>query len=232
MIKIGGLQKTTFIDYPGKLACTVFLCGCNFRCPFCYSRELVLPEKIKNQPKVKKKEFFNFLQERKGLLEAVVVCGGEPTINEDLPDFIKEIKKFGYLIKLDTNGSNPEMLKELINEKLIDYVAMDIKAPIEKYEKTVRVKVETEKIKESVKILKKGIIGYEFRTTVVPGIIDKDDVLKMAKWLSPAQNYFLQNFKAEKTIDPKFEKIKPYSDKYIEEIKKAVQPYFKECEIR
>ena len=232
MIKIGGLQKTTFIDYPGKLACTVFLCGCNFRCPFCYSRELVLPEKIKNQPKVKKKEFFNFLQERKGLLEAVVVCGGEPTINEDLPDFIKEIKKFGYLIKLDTNGSNPEMLQELINEKLIDYVAMDIKAPIEKYEKTVRVKVETEKIEESVKILKKGIIGYEFRTTVVPGIIDKDDVLKMAKWLSPAQNYFLQNFKAEKTIDPKFEKIKPYSDKYIEEIKKAVQPYFKECEIR
>ncbi len=178
MIKIGGLQKTTFIDYPGKLACTVFLCGCNFRCPFCYSRELVLPEKIKNQPKVKKKEFFNFLQERKGLLEAVVVCGGEPTINEDLPDFIKEIKKFGYLIKLDTNGSNPEMLQELINEKLIDYVAMDIKAPIEKYEKTVRVKVETEKIKESVKILKKGIIGYEFRTTVVPGIIDKDDILK------------------------------------------------------
>ena len=232
MIKIGGLQKTTFIDYPGKLACTVFLCGCNFRCPFCYSRELVLPEKIKNQPKVKKKEFFNFLQERKGLLEAVVVCGGEPTINEDLPDFIKEIKKFGYLIKLDTNGSNPEMLQELINEKLIDYVAMDIKAPIEKYEKTVRVKVETEKIKESVKILKKGIIGYEFRTTVVPGIIDKDDILKMAKWISPAQNYFLQNFKAEKTIDPKFEKIKPYSDKYIEEIKKAVQPYFKECEIR
>ena len=232
MIKIGGLQKTTFIDYPGKLACTVFLCGCNFRCPFCYSKELVLPEKIKNQPEVRKKEFFDFLEKRKGLLEAIVICGGEPTINKDLPDFIREIKKFGYLIKLDTNGSNPEMLQELIDEKLIDYVAMDIKAPREKYEKTVGLKIEIEKIEESVKILKKGVIECEFRTTVVPGVIDKDDVLKMAKWIGPAPRYFLQNFKAEKTIDPKFEKKKPYSDEYMKEIKKAVQLYFKECEIR
>ncbi len=232
MIKIGGLQKTTFIDYPGKVACTVFLCVCNFRCPFCYSGELVLPEKIKNQPEIRKKEFFDFLERRKGLLEAIVICGGEPTVNKDLPDFIKEIKKFGYLIKLDTNGSNPEMLQKLIDEKLIDYVAMDVKAPKEKYEKTIGVKIDIKKIEKSVNILKKGIIGYEFRTTIIPGIIDKEDVFKIAKWIGPAQKYFLQNFKAEKTIDPKFEKIKPYSDEYMEEIKKAVQPYFKECEIR
>jgi len=232
MIKIGGLQKTTFIDYPGKLACTVFLCGCNFRCPFCYSGELVLPEKIKNQPEITKKEFFNFLKKRKKLLEAIVVCGGEPTINKDLPDFIREIKEFGYLVKLDTNGSDPEMLQKLIDEKLIDYAAMDIKASKEKYERTIGTKIDIKKIEKSVNILKKGIIGYEFRTTVVPGIIDKNDIFKIAKWLSPAPRYFLQNFKAEKTIDPKFEKEKSYSDEYMKEIKKIVQPYFKECEIR
>jgi len=127
---LGGLQKTTLIDYMGKIAATVFLVGCNFRCPWCYSSELVLPEKIKNQPEISEKDFFEFLESRKGLLEGVVVCGGEPTINKDLPDFIKKIKKMGFLIKLDTNGSNPQMIKKLIDDELIDYVAMDIKAPI------------------------------------------------------------------------------------------------------
>jgi len=113
---IGGLQKLTLIDYPGKLAATVFLIGCNFRCPWCYSRELVLPEEIKKQPQIPEKDFFAFLKKRKGLLEGVVICGGEPTIQRGLPDFIKKIKKVGYAVKLDTNGSNPKMLKNLINK--------------------------------------------------------------------------------------------------------------------
>lgn len=154
-MKIGGLQKTTLIDFPGKLACTVFISGCNFFCPWCYSPELVLPEKIKSQlhphtkrgkkafalqdsetprygvgARISEKEVFDFLKSRKGLLEGVVICGGEPTMNKELPEFIKKIKDLGFLVKLDTNGSNPEMLEELIDKKLIDYVAMDIKAPL------------------------------------------------------------------------------------------------------
>src|SRR3989344_9208054 len=124
---IAGLQKTTLIDYPGKIACVVFLAACNFRCPWCYSSELVLPVKIAKQPRVLDKEFFDFLRQRKGLLEGVVICGGEPTVNKDLPQFLQKIKNLGYSIKLDTNGSNPEMLKDLANSQLIDYVAMDIK---------------------------------------------------------------------------------------------------------
>ena len=132
-MEIAGLQKLTLIDYPGKLACTVFLAGCNFLCPWCYSKELVLPKEIEKQPKISEKEFFNFLKNRKGLLEGVVLCGGEPTIFKNLPDFAKKIKKLGFFVKLDTNGSNPEMIKELINKNLIDYVAMDVKLPKQRY---------------------------------------------------------------------------------------------------
>ena len=130
-MKIGGLQKSTLIDYPGKIACTVFLIGCNFRCPWCYSSELVLPDKKEKQPIISEKDFFSFLGQRKDVLDGVVVCGGEPTINSDLSEFVRKIKKMGFKVKLDTNGSNPETIKDLINKKLIDYIAMDIKAPLE-----------------------------------------------------------------------------------------------------
>jgi pyruvate formate lyase activating enzyme len=250
-MEIGGLQKLTLIDYPGRLAATVFLCGCNFRCPFCYSKELVLPEKIKKQPRIPEKDFFDFLKERKGLLEGIVICGGEPTIHKDLPDFCEKIKKLGYLVKLDTNGSNPGMLKKLINEKLakrnslssltslprsgsslIDYVAMDIKAPKEKYSEAAGVKVNIKKIQESIDILKKGKVDYEFRTTIAPPILEKEDILKIVQWIRPAKKYYLQNFRAEKTIDPKFEKIKPYPQEYLVEIQKIISPFFEVCQVR
>lgn len=228
---IGGLQKLTLIDYPGKLAATVFFTGCNFRCPWCYSSELVLPEKIKEQPRISEKELFSFLKERQGLLEGIVICGGEPTINNDLPKFVKKIKKLGYVVKLDTNGSNPKMLKRLIKEKLIDYVAMDVKLPKEKYPKILKVKVDD--IEESVKILKQNKVDYEFRTTVVPSILDKEDIIKITKWIGgPSVKYYLQNFRPEKTLDPKFEKIKPYPDEYLLSIQKAISPFFEVCKIR
>jgi len=227
---IGGLQKLTLIDYPGKLAATVFFLGCNFRCPWCYSSELVLPEKIEEQPKISEKDFFDFLKERKELLEAVVLCGGEPTVNKDLPKFVKKIKKMGYAVKLDTNGSNPKMLKVLIDKKLIDYVAMDIKLPKERYSELYS---KVESIEKSIKILKQNRVDYEFRTTVVPTVLEKQDILKIAKWIGgPNVKYYLQNFRAEKTIDPKFEKIKPYSDKYLLDIRKAISPFFEVCQIR
>ncbi len=231
-MEIAGLQKLTLIDYPGKLACTVFLAGCNFRCPWCYSKELVLPEEIKKQPKISEKEFFNFLKKRKGLLEGVVLCGGEPTIFKNLPNFAKKIKKLGFSVKLDTNGSNPEMIKEMINKHLIDYVAMDVKLPKEEYSKVFFDKTKVEDINESINILKKGKVGFEFRTTVVPTIHKKGDILKIVHWIRPASKYFLQNFRAEKTIDPGFEKIKPYPREFLLEIIKTIAPFFETCEVR
>lgn len=237
MIKIGGLQKFTLIDYPQKLACTVFLAGCNFRCPFCYSSELVLPEKIENQPKIPERDFFNFLKSKKGLLEGVVICGGEPTIYKDLPDLVKEIKKLEFLVKLDTNGSNPEMLKSLIDNSLIDYVAMDIKAPKEKYIKNIGISEYwgerlLDNIEKSINILKEDKIEYEFRTTVAPDLLEKEDIVKIARWLSPAKKYFIQNFRPEKTLDPEFEKVKPYSQKYLLEVHRIISPFFDACQIR
>lgn len=228
---IGGLQKLTLIDYPGKIAATVFLAGCDFRCPWCYSSELVLPEKIEKQPKVSEREFFEFLESRQELLEGVVICGGEPCIQKDLPKFSKKIKKIGYDVKIDTNGSNPQMLEDLINKKLIDYVAMDIKAPKEKYQKIVGRKINVKKIEKSVSLLKEDRVDYEFRTTVTP-LLKKDDIIKIAHWISGAGKYYLQNFRPEKTLDPKFEKVKPYSEEYLLEIQKAISPLFDICQLR
>jgi len=247
-MEIGGLQKLTLIDFPGKLAGTVFLIGCPFRCPFCYNLELVMPELIEKHAQrghpISQKDFFNFLREKKGLLEGVCITGGEPTANSDLPDFCQKIKEMGFLVKLDTNGYDPEMMKKLIDEKLIDYVALDVKAPKEKYGKLIgienRVFVERiiKNIERSVEILKEGKIDYEFRTTVVPTLLEKEDILKIGKWLSslsPGQKlpkYFLQNFRPEKTLDPSFEKIKPYDNSYLLEIQKAISPFFEVCQVR
>jgi len=242
-MKIGGLQKLTLIDYPGRISCTVFCLGCPFRCPWCYNPELVLPEKIKKQPQISEKEFFFFLKERENFLEGICLGGGQTTNYQDLTDFIKKIKKLGYLVKLDTNGSNPEMLENLIRDNLVNYVAMDIKAPFgaksqiskfksQSYEKATGVKINLEKIKKSVEIIKNSGIDYEFRTTVVPGIHIKEDILQIAREISPAKRYYLQNFRPEKTIDPKFEKIKPYPQEYLLEIQKTISPFFEICQVR
>jgi len=230
---LGGLQKITLIDFPGKIAATVFLSGCNFFCPWCYSPELVLSEKIKKQPKVSEKEFFDFLKSKQDLLEGIVICGGEPTLNEDLPEFIKKIKKMGYLVKLDTNGSNPKMLKSLIDKKLVDYVAMDIKTSKDNYLKVFGKKVKIKDIEKSVEVLKNSKIDSEFRTTVVPTIHTKEDFIKIAKWIGGKNiKYFFQNFRPEKTIDPEFKKIRPFPDEWLLNVKKEVSPFFKTCEIR
>ena len=235
-MEIGGLQKLTLIDFPGKLAGTVFLIGCPFRCPFCYNLELVMPELIEKHAQrghpISQKDFFNFLREKKGLLEGVCITGGEPTANSDLPDFCQKIKEMGFLVKLDTNGSSPEMLKKLIDEKLVDYVAMDIKGPKERYSEFAGVKVDIKKIQKSIDILKEGRVDYEFRSTILSKIHTKEDIIEMAKWIRGAKKYYLQNFRPEKTIDPAFEKIKPYPQEYLLEIQKAISPFFETCQIR
>ena len=233
---IGGLQKLTLIDYPGKLAATVFLCGCDFRCPWCYNSELVLFHPVRknfsNGAGISEKELLKFLKERKKLIDGVVLCGGEPVISKGLTPFIKKIKKMGFLIKLDTNGSDPKILKKLIDEKLIDYVAMDLKGPKERYSEFSGRKVDVKKIQKSIDILKENKVDYEFRSTIVPSLHTKEDVIEMAKWIRGAKRYYLQNFRPEKTIDPKFEKIKTYSQEYLLEIQKAIAPFFEVCQVR
>jgi len=232
---IAGLQKTTLIDYSGKIACVVFLAVCNFRCPWCYSSELVLPVKIAKQPRISEQEFFDFLRQRQGKLEGVVICGGEPTVHKELPRFIEKIKQLGYFVKLDTNGSNPQMLKDLAQARLIDYVAMDIKAaPANKiYSSILGEGVKFTDIQESVEFLKKSNIDFEFRTTAVPGIHLKEDFVEIAEWIGGKNvKYYLQNFRAEKTIDPEFEKTRPFEKKFLVEIAKEISPHFKECKAR
>jgi pyruvate formate lyase activating enzyme len=258
-MKICAIAKTTLIDYPGHVAATVFLAGCNFRCPWCYSKELVLPELIAQQPEILPEEFFAFLEGKRGLLEGVVLCGGEPTLNPDLPEFIKKIKAMGFLVKLDSNGSNPKMLKELIDNELIDYVAMDIKLSKEKYAlvfsggptpankaglnagvqppQQFPQNLQVEDIEESIKILKNGAVDFEFRTTVAPGVHTPDDLGRMAKWIGQEvpgmpPKYFLQNFRPERNIDPKFETKKPFPPEFFIEALEKIKPFVSDCHLR
>jgi len=230
---IGGLQKNTLIDYPEKIAATIFVSGCNFRCPFCHNPDLVLPKRIKNQSEISMKDILKFLEERKGFLEGVVLCGGEPTVHSDLPDFAKKIKDMGYSVKLDTNGYNPEMLETMLDSKLLDYVAIDIKAPKERYSEVAGVEVDIKKIEKSIEILKKSDVDFEFRTTLVPELITKEDIIQIVEWIKPAKRYFLQNFQTKgETVDSKFAKLKPYSDEYLKEIRQEIKSCFDICQIR
>ena len=231
-----GLQKTSLIDFPGKVSAIIFLGGCNFRCGFCYSSELVLPAKLNNQPRFPKEYVMNFLKERQGQLDGVVICGGEPTINPDLPELIKEIKDMGFLVKLDTNGTNPAMLKSLIESNLIDYAAMDIKGPKEKYSQIAGNNIDINLIQESIDILKNSGLDFEFRTTVVPNFIDQQDIKNMAQWISENKEgqlkYYLQNFFPNKTLDPEFEKLHPYSLSDLKQVQQEISPLFKHCGLR
>ena len=192
-MRIDGLQKMTLLDFPGKVACTVFTGGCNFRCPFCHNALLVteLPE----NPDYTVDEILAFLKKRSGLLDGVAITGGEPLINPDIGDFIRSIRRLGYSVKLDTNGSYPDRLKSLVAEGLIDYVAMDIKNCREKYAETVGLKsLELSRIEENVDFLKSGAVDYEFRTTVVKEFHTVEDIRSAAEWIKGAKRYFLQNF--------------------------------------
>ncbi len=222
---IGGLQKLTLIDYPGKISCTVFTVGCNFDCAFCHNPELVDPNKIKNQPIISEKDFFEFLGTRQGVLEGVCITGGEPTLQPDLPDFIGRIKELGFSVKLDTNGSNPDVLKNLFNKNMIDYIAMDVKEPLQASSFKIQVS-------RSIEIIKNSGLDYEFRTTVVPSLHSKEDIIKIAQELSPAKKYFLQQFYPSKTLNPDFQKEKFYPIEELKELCQAIKPYFEHCELR
>lgn len=227
---ISGIQKTSLIDYPRKICTVIFTRGCNFLCGFCHNPELVLP--LKFRAKIPQYKIFEHLRKRKGKIEAVVITGGEPTIYPDLPKFITKINKLGYLVKLDTNGTNPRMLDVLIKKNLLDYIAMDIKNSPEKYTNTTNRKISINKIKQSVEIIKNSHLQYEFRTTVVPTLHKKSDFIKIGKWLRGAEKYYLQKFRANITLDPNFQKIKPYTEDELQKFKQILQKAIQKVIIR
>jgi pyruvate formate lyase activating enzyme len=220
-MKIGGLQKVSLIDYPGLICATIFLQGCNFKCSYCHSPELVDTRLF--QLCIKENEVLDFLNTRVGKLDALTITGGEPTIHDDLAPFIKKIKKMKFAVKLDTNGSKPQVIKTLLDEKLLDFIAMDIKAPLEKYKSVVKVPVNYDSIKESIKLILKAKIPHEFRTTIVRSQLEEKDILQIAKLISGAKSYALQKFVPAKTLDKKFLKEKSYPDEKFQKIKKHLE---------
>lgn len=232
-MKIKGIQKITLIDYPNKIACTLFLFGCNFKCGFCHNPELVMKESSKD---LDEKDILEFLNKRKDKLEGICITGGEPLLTLE-KNFLKKIKEIGYLIKIDTNGSCPEKLKEIINEKLVDFIAMDIKSCKEDYEKVCSCKIDLQKIEESIKLIVDSDLDYEFRTTIVPDLHNKENIIKLSeeinKICSKPKKYCLQAFtNSGKFINTKYENEKNVSEKFLEEIKEAIKDYFEEVEIR
>mgnify|MGYP001327242371 CR=1 FL=1 len=226
---IGGLQKTTLVDYPGKIAATIFTIGCNYRCSFCHN-----PEIVKGIAKVIPEEtIFDFLKSRKDLVDGVCITGGEPTIQSNLVEFIKRIKHLGYAVKLDTNGHRPEVIKKLLSKNLLDYIAMDIKAPWKKYDRIVVCPSDLEKVKESVLIIREGQVPYEFRSTVLPALHSEKDILAMAKQIKGADKYFIQQFRpASALVDPEFLSKITYTKKQLNEILQTFKDWFKVCRVR
>lgn len=230
---IKGLQKTTLLDYPGKVAATVFLGGCNMRCPFCHNMDIVKPD-IEDEGDYSVSEILDFLKSRKGILDGVCITGGEPTINPDLPDFIARVKELGYSVKLDTNGTNPDMVKSLVQNGLIDYVAMDIKSSPAMYEAASGTDgIKLVNIKETVDYLigvKSGDFDYEFRTTVVDAFHNREVMEDIGKLIKGAGKYYLQGFVDSEYVPD--HSLKEVSKEELSEFVKIMSAYVKKAEIR
>jgi pyruvate formate lyase activating enzyme len=231
MLKIGGLEKSSLIDYPGKVSAIIFTYGCNLRCPYCHNPELVT-EKLCNKNVIPHRYIFDFLKKRVGKLDAVVITGGEPLIHDTLEPFIRKIKKLGYLVKLDTNGFYPEKLKNFIDKSLIDYIAMDIKYPKSKYIKLTERKDSTEKVLKSINLIMNSGIDYEFRTTYVKFIHDLKAAEEIGKIIKGVKNYYIQNFRAGKTINPLLNEASSFTQKELRDIKKVISKYVENVHIR
>lgn len=229
MVPIYGLLKTTLLDYNGHLASTIFLGHCNLRCPFCQNSTLLGPDIAESL--IKEEEVFSHLKKRKHILEGVCITGGEPTLYKGLPEFIKSIKSLGYLVKLDTNGTNPKMLQSLIEKKQIDYIAMDIKNSKQHYKQTAGIsEIDLGAIEESVSLLKNNPIPYEFRTTVVKEYHSLEDIRQIGEWLSGPSLYYIQNFKDSEHVLKK--ELHPFTKEELQEIKSILLPFLPKAQIR
>ncbi|NLI73720.1 MAG: anaerobic ribonucleoside-triphosphate reductase activating protein [Euryarchaeota archaeon] len=230
-MKIIGFIKTSLLDWDGHVVASIYLPGCNFRCPFCHNRDAVLnPDIYEEIPWETIKEF---IQEHNDFLDGVVITGGEPTIHEDLPDLICQIKALGVKVKLDTNGSNPSMLRDLIAADLIDYVAMDIKAPLnEKYDELTGISAPLEDIKQSIEILEESNIDREYRTTLAPILLKPSDIEAIAAYIGGTKKYAIQQFRPKCTLDPKLESATPMSKSQVKAIAENAKQYVRKVVIR
>lgn len=228
-MNIAAIQKTTLLDYPGRIACTVFLPGCNLRCPFCHNAGLVLPEQIPTSC-VSQEEFLSFLDKRKGKLDGVCITGGEPTLYENLPELMEKIHHRGFLVKLDTNGTNPRMLRRVIGEGLADYVAMDIKNSPQRYKETCGGVDVLNQVRESAAILLSEAVDCEFRTTVFHPLHTPDSLKEIGKWLRGAKRYYLQCFVDSGNLVG--QGISPLTQEETEELRQAVLEYIPATQIR
>jgi pyruvate formate lyase activating enzyme len=228
-MKIGGLQKTSLLDYPDTLSTIVWTVGCNFRCPFCYNKDIVEG----NVNLISEEEVLSFLNKRKGMLEGLVVTGGEPLMQKGLDVFLEKVKKLDYLVKVDTNGMYPEYLQKLIDKKLVDYIAMDIKAPKNKYDKLSGVKTDIKKIEKSIDIIRNSKLDYEFRTTFIPYLLTKQDIIEISKWLKGSKRFYLQQFKNDTPlVSSKLQKVVPYSKEEVLDTLEKIKPHFEKCDAR
>ncbi len=230
-MKIRGWARTSLIDYPDHVATVFFTPGCNFRCPMCHNAELVLtPERL---PAIEEEAIWDFLHKRAGLVTGVTVTGGEPTLQADLAAFLRHVRALGYDIKLDTNGYLPGRLAALLAEGLVEYVAMDVKAPPQRYAQLSGLpEVDLERIERSLTLIQERASAYEFRTTVVPGMLDADDVEAIARWLTGAPRYVLQQYRATHTLDPALASRAPYPATILEEMAERARPYVDDVTIR
>lgn len=227
---IGGFQRFSLIDYPGKICAIVFTQGCNFRCPYCHNPELVYP-KLFSHP-IPEEDIFAFLETRHGKLDAVVITGGEPTLQPDLIEFTKKLKADEYLVKLDTNGSNPCILSKLIEQKTVDYLAMDVKAPLARYPEITNSNADPAKIKQSIELIKHSGLDYEFRTTVVKSQLDKTDILAIGKQIRGSKRYILQKFVPVNVLNTNVLNAVIYADEDLDCLRDAVKKYVAECVVR
>lgn len=230
-IEIRGMVETSLLDWDGMIVSTLYTPYCNFRCPYCQNSSLIFnPEKY---PLMSFKVISSYLQGHKGWIDGICLTGGEPTLFEDLLEFIKEVGNLGFLVKLDTNGTNPEVLKVALEEKLISYIALDIKAPLnfKAYKEPAGIKNEDllKRVEESIKIIMGSSIDYEFRTTVVPNLHKREDIEEIARYIRGAKRYILQNFVPQETLDPEYLKIKPYPLEVIKEFCRSASPYVEKC---
>ncbi|MDD3262378.1 MAG: anaerobic ribonucleoside-triphosphate reductase activating protein [Candidatus Absconditabacteria bacterium] len=233
---IAGIQKSTLVDYPGHVSCVIFTQGCNFRCPFCHNPECVLPEKMKlfQNDLIPEEVFFNFLESRKGFLDGVSICGGEPTLQPDLYEIAKKIKNMGFKVKLDTNGRDYKIVKRMIQDGILDYVAIDLKHAFYNYDIAVGIHQPPEfylSYQKLLQILLEGNIDYEYRTTVIKGMHTVDDIESMTHFIRGAKNYYLQNYIGGNTLDPNFGGT-PFSEEELEEFKIIAEKYVQHVGIR
>lgn len=226
MVEIKGLEKFSPRDYPGVISASVFLGSCNFRCPYCHNAELVLkPDELPSFPN---EYFIDFLDSRKDWLEGICVTGGEPLLHRELGDFLSLLKERGLRVKLDTNGSFPSRLGELIEKNLVDSVAMDVKAPLEKYQEIVRSKVDVKKIQSSIDIIMRSGVDHVFRITAVPGLIDRAGMEDIGRMLEGAKAFHIQPFVPVNTLDPAFERLKPFNKGEMRALMRGVEGFFSE----